>query len=89
MRLNPFFCKTEGMRRLTIVLSGLFFLAWVAFLAVISNGFSTINPPSGVPFAIAIPPLAAYVLVLLVRAVVCWVLRGFQTRKARGGRTTS
>jgi len=74
--INPFLCKSEGMRRLSIVLSVVSVLAWVTFAWVESDGFKLVEPRDWVFLFGA--PFVAYLLVMVLRLVALWLLAGFR-----------
>jgi hypothetical protein len=74
--INPFLCKSEGMRRLSIVLSTVSVLAWVTFAWVKSAGFKLIEPRGWVILFAA--PFGAYLSVMALRLVALWLRAGFR-----------
>ena len=83
MKFNPFFCKTEGWRRLTIALSVLGFIGWTWFVAVETNGFSKDLQDPGEALVVVVGfPIVFYLLLLGLRGIILWVIRGFQSRQA-------
>lgn len=71
---NPYFCRTEGGRYLSIVLSIVVVLAWWAYLMI---GLPRM-PTTGAALMVFVGPLAAaYLFALGVSRLVSWV-RGFR-----------
>lgn len=74
--MNPFRCKSEGMRRISIVLSMVSVLTWFMFVGFASNGFH-----AGTPFGWLIlfaAPFGAYLLVMALRLLTMWIVAGFR-----------
>jgi hypothetical protein len=67
--------RTEGMRRLGIVVGALAAVAWVILCAVVSSGFAKVQPLGWLIFIAGIPGSfgAAF---LLIRGV-DWIIAGF------------
>jgi hypothetical protein len=76
--INPFLCRSEGMRRLSIAGVVVGAMTWVAFVAIASGGFTKLNS-TGWMIALGGPP-AMYVAVMGIRLAVLWVVEGFKKR---------
>jgi hypothetical protein len=74
---NPFLCKSEGMRRLSIVLAGIFIVLWVGLIADATWGFTRIEPRGWLMFFGV--PVAIYLVILAAIRVSLWVIHGFQS----------
>ena len=72
---------SEGMRRLGIMLGVLASVAWIIFVAVLSNGFADIQPRGWLIFFIGIP--ISFGIMFLVVWGVDWVIAGFRTGAKR------
>lgn len=77
IKLNPFFCKSEGARRLSIVTSFFVLVCWVLFVATATNH----GGPASVLAALVGFPVALYLIILALRGTVLWVSRGFVSSK--------
>lgn len=78
MAFNPFRCKSEGMRRLTVTAFLLVVAAWVGWVWQASDGFARVRPTEW-PVLFAVP-LAAWVLILGIKILVLWIVAGFKVR---------
>jgi hypothetical protein len=67
--------RTEGMKRLGIVVGVLAAVAWVILCAVVSNGFAKVQPLGWIIFIVGVPGSFAAAF-LLVRGV-DWIIAGF------------
>ncbi len=76
---NPFSCKSEGIRRLSVALMILSLLSWVAWVAVRSNGFSEMGPTGTGWLMLFGAPIAAYLLILAVLRITSWIVQGFRS----------
>lgn len=77
--MNPFRCKSEGMRRISIVLSAVSVLAWFIFAGVASHGFTGMGEkPLFWLFLLAVP-FGAYLLVMALRLLAIWIVAGFRS----------
>ncbi|GEM_PF-1805320 len=76
--MNPFRCKSEGMRRISIVLLTVSVLAWFIFAGVASDGFTGMGEkPLFWIFLLAVP-FGAYLLVMALRLLAMWIVAGFR-----------
>jgi hypothetical protein len=79
-KFNPFLCKSEGMRRLTIALASIAYIVWVVSVFILSNGFTTdgvYDSTNTIIFVIVIP-LIVYLVIVSLYVIGQWVLRGFR-----------
>jgi len=67
-RLNPYRCQSESSRRLSLALTLIALLAWLTWVAFVSDGFAQIQPAGWVIF-FAAPAASFLVLVLLSRFI--------------------
>ena len=74
--VNPFLCRSEGMRRLSIACIVVGSMTWFGFIAVISNGFIGLNT-AGWMIALGGPP-ALYIIAMVIRLALLWVMDGFK-----------
>lgn len=72
---------SEGMRRLGIVFGVVGALAWIIYVAVVSEGFSQIQPRGWVIFLVGVPFF--FVLCFVVIWMVDWVIAGFRMGSER------
>jgi len=77
LKTNPFLCKSEGMRRLTIVVSSLAIVFWIGFVALVSDFFK-----SGLSdvMAAVLFPVATYLIILVSRGLIVWIVGGFRPK---------
>lgn len=75
-QFNPFLCKSEGMRRLSIVLSAVCLFVWFGWIGVVSEGFTKIKPEGWTLLVAA--PVAVYVIILILIRTMAWIIRGFR-----------
>jgi len=64
------------MRRISILLSLVSVLAWTGYVWNESDGFSDMQTAGWIIFLLA--PLAAYILIMILRSLVLWVTAGFK-----------
>jgi hypothetical protein len=64
------------MRRLTIALLTLALVSWVAWVAIVSNGFSTLRPLGWLILFGA--PILGYLLILAMLRTTYWIIQGFR-----------
>ena len=76
-RLNPFLCKSEGLRRVSILLFALGLGSWFTFVGFQTNGFIGIPMLGWLVFFVVIP-IGSYLAVMLVRTTYLWVAAGFR-----------
>lgn len=78
LRLNPFFAKTEGMRRLGVVLFVFSLIGWFLFVTMTGDG-----PMSPVEILIVLIglPLIAYLTILAVYRLIQWIIHGFRSKQ--------
>ena len=74
---NPFQCKSEGMRRLSIALAGLSLVIWFGWVAYASKEFTEIEPLGWLIIFGA--PVVTYLVILAAIRVSLWVIHGFQS----------
>jgi hypothetical protein len=68
------------MRRLTVALSTVVLVSWIALTTTMFFTESGVKP--WVALAITVGyPLAAYLAILAVRGLVAWVIGGFRTQR--------
>jgi hypothetical protein len=67
--------RTEGLKRLGIVLGVLAAFAWVILSAVVSEGFAKVQPLGWVIFIVGIP--ASFGATFLLIRGIDWVIAGF------------
>ena len=75
---NPYRCKSEGLRRVTIAASLVALVYWVASVAIqiASKGFSKFDIGDwSIVFG---APIAVYAAIMTVRFLVLWVIDGFR-----------
>ena len=65
------------MRRISIVLGGIFLVLWVGLVAYSSDGFSNMYPRQWL-FFLGVP-VAIYLVILAATRILLWVIHGFQS----------
>lgn len=68
---------SEGMRRLSVVVSVLASVAWIISIAVVSEGFAHVQPLGWLIFFAGIP--ASFIAMFLLILGVDWIIAGFRT----------
>jgi len=72
---------SEGMRRLGILLGALASVAWIIYIAVLSNGFTDVKPLGWLIFFVGIP--VSFGIMFLVICGIDWVIAGFRAGAKR------
>jgi len=75
-KLNPLLCKTEGMRRLSIVLLAIGLLGWVVFWFIEVSQYRRISDQDWL--ALIVVPVLVYIGILLIKYTIQWVMAGFK-----------
>lgn len=68
--------RSEGIRRILLILSVLLVISWTALIGIASDGFSNINLPGWIVFTGGL--VIVYFIPSLIARIVYWVIDGFK-----------
>ena len=71
--------RSEGVKRITLIMSVLSVIAWISYVGVASNGFSQVQPQGWLIF------VGGLFIVYFIPQLICkagyWVIDGFEKDK--------
>jgi hypothetical protein len=71
--------RSEGIKRITLIISVLSVIGWISYVGVASNGFSQVQPLGWLIFAGG--SFIAYFIPQLICKAVYWIIDGFKEDK--------